>query len=183
MGLLDLFKKRKKVNEKEQTKPLESQIDQIKALKLSEALENWQKQVSLIEEHPLSQARVLNSQLLGSLNDIINSMDAKLSELRKLDEILAILRAENAPKSERKTPETALEFALSKVGYVTPKDKQVIELLETVSELSSEEVSQKLNLSRSTISYRLNRLCSMGILDKKARGRIILFYLKDFKKN
>jgi len=175
VGIIKRIKKmilREKNKEKSKEKPKVAKID---VLSLKEAVENWQKQVTLIEDHPLSQARVLNTQVLQGITAVMESLDVKLEDLKKLDDILDILKSQESTKKEINPPKSALELALSKVGYLTVKDRAVIKLLEEKGALSAEDVGKELKLSRSTVSYRLNRLHNMGILKKEAEGRTILF--------
>ena len=132
----------------------------------------------MLQEHPLSQARVVNSQILTSLTDILSGLDGRLSELKKLDEILEILRAREAVKQEEMKL-GAVERVIKRVRHITLKDRILIDLLEKRSPISADDAAAELNLSRSTISYRMNKLYSMGVLDKEVLGRKILFKISD----
>ena len=178
MGLLKrlkrVFKDEKKPRERVQDELLSTDIIKIKAPELADTIKSWEKQVSLLQTHPLSQARVVNTQILSSLTDILTGLDGKLDELSKLDEILGILKTGEAVKSEERKL-GAVDRVLKRVRHITIKDRMVIDLLENRHPLSADEVAEELNLSRSTISYRLNKLYSMGVLDKEVAGRKILF--------
>ena len=157
-------------------------VDEVRPLKVqtvADTIESWQRQVKVLEEHPLSQARVINTKILNQITEILQSISEKLEELKKLDELLQLLKEEERPRRVFR-PRSAVEYALTNVGHVTYKDKEVIELLESSGEegMTSEEVGAALNLARSTVCYRLNRLYSMGLVDKKMVGRKIVFVIK-----
>ncbi len=186
MGLFDRFKRKPKEAEKEKIKLEKPDLSKLNIIGLSETIENWQKQVSILEDHPLSQARVVNTQILESLGQMVGNIDTKLADLRKLDEILEALEVLKTQKKQEETPkipDSALEFALTRVGHISVKDRDVLQLLERDGALSAEETGERLSLTRSTISYRLNRLYSMGLLEKTASGRVIKFRVPNFKNN
>jgi DNA-binding transcriptional ArsR family regulator len=182
MGLLKrlkrLLKEEKKPKERVQDELLSTDIIKIKAPELTDTIKSWEKQVSLLQTHPLSQARVLNTQILSSLTDILTGLDGRLVELDKLDEILGILKAREASKDAEKGLK-AVDRVLKRVRHVTIKDRILIDLLEKKPLLSADDVAEEVNLTRSTVSYRLNKLYNMGILDKDVAGRKILFKIAE----
>lgn len=178
MGILNIFKKRKEKPDSEQKWQEKRDLSKISSPSLKESINNWQEQVSILEDHPLSQARVINTQVFEGITSVISSIDEKLSDLGKLDKILELLEALKTEKLEENVenePKSALEFALTKVNHLSIKDKDVVELLENQGPMSAREAGKRLELTRSTISYRLNRLYNMGILEKMASGRTIKF--------
>jgi DNA-binding transcriptional ArsR family regulator len=178
MGLLKrlkrVFKDDEKPRERVQDELLSTDIIRIKAPELTDTIKSWEQQVSLLQTHPLSQARVVNTQILSSLTDILGGLDDKLTDLSKLDDILSILKAREALEIEKKSL-GAVDRVLNSVRHITIKDRIMIDLLEKNPILSAEEVAAELNVTRSTVSYRLNKLYSMGVLDKEVSGRRILF--------
>ncbi|MBR9679108.1 MAG: winged helix-turn-helix transcriptional regulator [Nanoarchaeota archaeon] len=178
MGLLKrlkrVFKDDEKPRERFQDELLSTDIIKIKAPELSDTIKSWEQQVSLLQTHPLSQARVVNTQILSSLTDILGGLDNKLASLSKLDDILTLLKAQEVSEIEKNSL-GAIDRVLKKVRHITIKDRIMIDLLEKNPILSAEEVAAELNVTRSTVSYRLNKLYSMGVLDKEVSGRKILF--------
>jgi len=178
MGIFNLFKKRSKSAEKEKIKEETLDLSKISTPRLGETIDSWQKQVSILEEHPLSQARVVNTQILESMGSVMSGIHSKLDDLKKLDEILEALEALKTEKSTQiteKEPKSVLESALERIGHLSVKDRDVIQLLEAQGPLSARETGKELEVTRSTISYRLNRLYQMGLLEKMASGRTIKF--------
>lgn len=179
MSLLKRFK-RLFVEEKQEKRPkddvLHTDIVKIKAPDISDAIKTWEKQVELLQNHPLSQARVVNTDILASLSDVLGGLEGRLGELSKLDEILGILKAQETRKIEQNTLKP-VEKVLKNVRHVTIKDRILLDLIEGKPLLDADTVADELNLTRSTVSYRLNKLYSMGVLDKEVSGRKILFKL------
>lgn len=189
MGLLSRFKRFllsdeewRKLQEYDRLMFAQDLATTIKPDNVLESIENWRRQVKMLEEHPLSQARVINTTILTRLTEILEGMHDKMSELKKLDEILKVLKEEEAVKTNYK-PRAALEFSLNRVRHLTVKDKEVIEVLEARGEqgMDSEEMAIALGLARSTVAYRLNRLYAMGIVDKKMVGKKVIFILTKTK--
>ena len=182
MGLLrrlkKVFKDDSKPKERVQDELLSTDIIKIKAPELTDTIKSWEKQVTLLQTHPLSQARVLNTQILSSLTDILGGVDSKLGELGKLDEILRILKEREAAKQAEKSM-GAVDRVLKKVRHITIKDRILIDLLENKGPFTADDAAAELNLTRSTVSYRMNKLYSMGIFDKDIAGRKILFKIAD----
>lgn len=153
-------------SEKEQTKP---KIDSSAYEPASKELEEWQTRVKTIADHPLSQAKVINAQILEMLTNILNSMDHKLSNLDKLNDILAILK-QNEYEIENIEKE--------KKDLLSIKDNELLNIFKDGKKYSSLDISNLLKISRSTSSFRLNRLYSLGILQKEPIGKKIFFYIK-----
>lgn len=152
--------------EKEQTKP---KIDSSNYEPTSKELDEWQTRVKSIADHPLSQAKIINAQILEMLTNILSSMDHKLSNLDKLNDILTILK-QNEYKIENIEKE--------KKDLLSIKDNVLLNVFKDGKKYSSLDVSDLLKISRSTSSFRLNRLYSLGILQKEPIGKKIFFYIK-----
>ncbi len=135
-------------------------------------LREWQAQLEMIRKHPLTQAKMINEQLLSELNEILRHINSKLDHLEKLDMIIDMLK-------ERGVSED-VEKAIVAVKNLTIKDRQVIELLSKQGPLTAQEVAEHLKLTRGTASLRLNKLYTAGLLDKIVQGKTIKFVLKTF---
>jgi len=152
-------KEKKEKKDKKKTKP---KIN-------TEAIKDWQKQVQEIQEHPLSQARIINTNLLDELTRQLGVINDKLDNLEKLNEILEILRKN--------------EFYVDKVDSenindITIKDKEALETIDRVGSVEAMKLARLLKISRSTASLRLNRLHSFGFLEKFSKGKTIFYRLK-----
>lgn len=120
-----------------------------------ETIEEWKRQVDELRKHPLTQVKILSDSLLSELNQKLGDMSSKL------DQILTYIR-------ERQAPEIS-QYPKS----LTVKDRELIKLLEDRGPLNTRELANALGVNRTTASIRLNKLASVGVLDKKSRGKEI----------
>ncbi|MDD5417576.1 MAG: winged helix-turn-helix transcriptional regulator [Candidatus Nanoarchaeia archaeon] len=144
----------------------------------SDMVSEWEKQVTLVKQHPLSQVRVINATLLDTLTEVLKSMDGKLTNLGKLDDILGILKDTKHSLSQKGISSRKLDDAIKEIEDITIKDEQVIKILMENGKKTANEISKELGITRSTASLRLNKLYASGILDKKPSGKKIFFVYK-----
>jgi len=181
--LLNMFgwlkrRNRKKKHESEKEVPILDSTDATKKLILE-----WKTAVETVKEHPLSQARVINDQLLGLLTKVLASMDRKLDKLDKLDSILRLLEQGKVEIEEKgfDVPE-AIETAIKELERVTVKDRDAYGVLLKKGSMTANNLSKEMKISRSTASSRLNRLYDLNLVDKKAIGKKIIFVPKKLPK-
>lgn len=144
----------------------------------SSIVKDWERQVQLVKQHPLSQIKIINQTLLETLTDVLKSIDSKLENLTKIDEVIDLLKSKETELKKEGVETKEISKAIIKLENITFKDKQVLETLEREKKLSAEQMANVLHITRSTASLRLNRLYELGILNKEATGRNILFKLK-----
>ncbi len=61
------------------------------------------------------------------------------------------------------------------LGGLDERDRAIIRLLEEEGPLTMSEIAGRLGLSRSTVHRRLQRLVRMGLLEREARGKSVLY--------
>ncbi len=167
MKLLGWFRRKKKEKK--------AKIEEIKLEDTKELLEEWRKTVEAIQEHPLSQAGIINTKLLELLTNLLGSVDKKLEKLDLLDEIARLLR-ESSEEKEAEAEEIE-EDIIRKFG-ATVKDRDAYNILLKKGPMSAEQLALEMKVSRSTASARLNRLFNLGLVDKEARGKEIFYRAK-----
>jgi DNA-binding transcriptional ArsR family regulator len=138
-------------------------------------LKVWNDSVKNISEHPLSQAKVINTQILEQLSDILASMDKKLEKLTLLDEILGLLKGTRTQIIELGGNTEQIDTAISHVEGLTIKDEEVIRALSDKGPQTADTLSRLMGISRSTASSRLNKLNAMNLIRKKTDGKFIYF--------
>lgn len=143
-----------------------------------EALEQWKEQVQHAENHPLTQAKIINSNLLRNLTEVLERMDTKLNKLDKLDLILKILKESQEELKEKGVSSQKLNKAVEEIENLTVKDKEVLRVIKDKGPLTASQLSEELDVSRSTASSRLNKLSSVGMLTKEPEGRKVFFEIK-----
>ena len=175
--LKKLFSKSKTV---ESVEPVEEPVgnENIQKSELNSSLLEWKSTVEAVKNHPLSQVKVINTQILDSLSRVLDSIDYKLDKLDKLDEILDLLKKgrEKIEKQGVEIPE--ISEAIRKLENESIKDKEVLDVLTQHEMLSAEELASRMGISRSTASYRLNRLVNAGLVEKVPQGKKVFFKIK-----
>jgi len=141
-------------------------------------IENWKQIVKVVQDHPLSQARVINDQLLGQLSKVLEQMNSKLDTLVKLDYIISLLEQSKKDMEGRGVGTKSIDLAIKELKALSLKDQEAYEVLKKEGALTTEEFAQKIGISRSTASTRLNKMYQLGLLDKKTIDKKVLFEVK-----
>ncbi len=141
-------------------------------------IENWKQIVKVVQDHPLSQARVINDQLLGQLSKVLEQMNSKLDTLVKLDYIISLLEQSKKDMEGRGVETKSIDLAIKELKALSLKDQEAYEVLKKEGALTTEEFAQKIGISRSTASTRLNKMYQLGLLDKKTIDKKVLFEVK-----
>ncbi|MFA5405766.1 MAG: hypothetical protein WC307_00185 [Candidatus Nanoarchaeia archaeon] len=141
-------------------------------------LKEWSKTIEMVENHPLSQARVINTTVLNDLTQVLNSMNEKLEKLAKLDEITSLLLETKQQLESAGLSTGNIDAVMGAVRGLTIKDKDALSLFKGDELFSTEDFAERASLSRSTASSRLNKLFSLGMLEKSAEGKKILYKVK-----
>ncbi len=141
-------------------------------------LKEWSKTLEMVENHPLSQARVINTTVLNDLTQVLNSMNEKLDKLAKLEEITQLLLETKKQLESAGLSTGNIDAVMGAVRGLTVKDKDALKLFKKDETFSTEDFADRASLSRSTASSRLNKLFSLGILEKVADGKKILYKIK-----
>jgi len=180
MGFFDRFKKKKEKKGRKSKRSVGTQKTiQKKRKKIVEPssvlLKEWTQVIKRVENHPLSQARLINTKILEQLTEILTSMDQKLENLKKLDEIISLLSREREELEQAGVPTESLDSAIAKLKGLSTKDKEAVDVLKKHKSITTEQFAKKVGLSRSTASSRLNKLHSLGLLKKMTKERKIIF--------
>ena len=102
----------------------------------------------------------------------------KLNDLEKLDFILELLQQTKEEIAEKGVSSQALDSAITHISQLTIKDKEVIDWVSRQERVTANQLADYINLSRSTASFRLNRLAELGALEKEAIGKKIYYKIK-----
>jgi DNA-binding transcriptional ArsR family regulator len=154
----------------------------IEVIDTIDAIESWEKTVQAAHQHPLSQVKIINTQILEELSNVLKSMDNKMNRLEKLDkldEIYEILLRTDAELKAKGVTSQFLNSAMAEIERLTIKDKDVLEWIARQSHVTANQLAEYINLSRSTASFRLNRLSDLGVLDKESIGKKIYYKVKN----
>jgi predicted HTH transcriptional regulator len=142
-------------------------------------LSNWQMLVESVQDHPLSQARIINTKLLEQLTQQLEQINTKLDALDKLDIILEILQQGRKELESKGIKSVKLDKAIKELERITVKDTRAMKALEAKGAMTADMLAKELKIDRSTASTRLNRLFALGLVSKEARGKKIYYEVGD----
>ena len=178
---------KKKSNTKSRTKTKEKKEDSERKIEekivikdisdTNELLKVWDKGVKNVSEHPLSQVKIINTQIMEQLTSILTSMNGKLDKLSQLDEILHLLKDSRQEIRIVGGSTEKLDRAIAKIENLTVKDEEGLGVLNDKGPQTADNLARNIGVSRSTASSRLNRLNRMNILRKKSDGKEIHYSL------
>ncbi|MEM2874058.1 MAG: hypothetical protein QW063_01185 [Candidatus Nanoarchaeia archaeon] len=180
MGLFDTFKKliKKQRTEPQKSRPevkkkAQTVVKQVKRKRPRqkpehEVLREWRAELKRLQEHPLTQAKIVNERLLAAVMDLLNEINSKLEELN-----LRIAKLESiARQTQKKAPVAPLKIKLSS------KEQSVLDYVKQNTEVKASDVAAALNISRSNAALKLNKLFSINLLDKRQDGKDVYFFAK-----
>jgi len=160
---------RKLLRRKRRTKTVEKEeVDKHKVLR------SWEDIYGELSEHPLTQAKIINEQLLHSTNDALNEINNKLDGL---DERVGALERRR-PSSKRNKGDDNVRTIIPRAN-LSNQEEQIVQLIESQNEVDAKTVAQKFNISRSNSSLKLNKLHNWGFLAKRLDEKSVFFRIKD----
>ena len=159
---------RKLLRRKRRTKTVEKEeVDKHKVLR------SWEDIYGELSEHPLTQAKIINEQLLHSTNDALNEINNKLEGL---DERVGAL--ERKRPTVRRNKGDKLPSVVIPRANLSNQEEQIVQLIESQNEVDAKTVAQKFNISRSNSSLKLNKLHNWGFLAKRLDEKSVFFRIK-----
>ena len=129
-------------------------------------LDEWKRQVEDMKNHPLTQAKVINLELMNSIFAVLDQLHEKVDTVNTRLE-----RLEKKPRP-RKTGEKKPKVKLSK------SERNIVELLKNRKNVQASQIADKLKISRSNASLKLNKLYAVGVVKKTQDGKDVLYNLK-----
>jgi predicted HTH transcriptional regulator len=131
--------------------------------------------VESVQDHPLSQARIINTKLLEQLTQQLEQINTKLDALQKLDLILEILQQGRKELESKGIKSIKLDRAIKELERITVKDTSAMKSLEAKGPMTADMLAKELKIDRSTASTRLNRLYTLSLVSKEAKGKKIYY--------
>ncbi len=181
MGLFDriLRKSKQRVREKIVKRKKKQQVQLPKLDIDKEKLQDWSELIAKVRSHPLSQAGIINTEVLMRLVQSLESIDYKLSDLKKLDDILLLLKKSKDELEQKGVSSTTLDTAVQELERISMGDKTALDAIKKYGPVTTEKLADKMKLSRSTMSTKLNKLYTLGMLDKQVVGKEVQFFFKN----
>jgi len=172
MGLFDEFKRliKKRPAEPQKEKPearkARTVVKQVRKRKRQKPLEHvllreWREEVKKLQQHPLTQAKIVNERLLTAIMELLNEINAKLDELSKRLEKVEMQKSASKPAIK-----------------LNSSEQSVFDFIKKTKEARAQEVAEALGISRSNAALKLNKLFSIGLLDKRQDGKDVFYFPK-----
>lgn len=172
MGLFDkLFgKKKKKTRAKTATKTVQRKKRKKKTKQelISEhiTLKEWREELQRLQQHPLTQAKIINQNLLNSIMDLLEQINQKLDMLNTRIDRLEAKRTKVKVKVEKP------EVKLSK------QEQKILAFIKARKIVQAGPIASRLGISRSNASLKLNKLYQIGYLNKQQDGKDVHYSSK-----
>ena len=159
--LRKLLKRKKKIESKKEHKVLKS----------------WEDMYEELQEHPLTQAKILNEQLLRNTNQSIDKIHDKLDSFEE-----RISRLENRKVTTKKTikkgAKTEIITEIVDKGQLSEQEELIMKTIKDQGEVDAKTISKKFNISRGNASLKLNKMHKYGLLAKRLDEKSIFFKIK-----
>ena len=159
--LRKLLKRKKKIESKKEHKVLKS----------------WEDMYEELQEHPLTQAKILNEQLLRNTNQSIDKIHDKLDSFEE-----RISRLENRKVTTKKTikkgAKTEIITEIVDKGQLSEQEELIMKTIIDQGEVDAKTISKKFNISRGNASLKLNKMHKYGLLAKRLDEKSIFFKIK-----
>ena len=174
LGLLDLFfKKKKKSKARARTKTVQKRKKkktkkEVKDQLISEhiTLTQWKEELQRLQAHPLTQAKLMNENLLNLVMDLFEQINQKLDALNtRIDRMEA---KKVKVKIKHETPDAKL----------SNQEERILAFIKAQKIVQAGPIARKLRISRSNASLKLNKLYSIGYLDKQQDGKDVHYSIK-----
>lgn len=153
-------------------------------------LADWEKMYKVLQEHPLTQAKIVNEQLLHSTQESLKKIDERLENIEervsKIEKTPTRKTSRAPKKSVKKEKEVVQEIQqVTKVKKIvadadmTDEEKRIIAHLKKQGESDASTISTQFKISRSNASLKLNKLYHWGFLDKRLDEKTVFYKIKD----
>ena len=138
-------------------------------------LKEWKAQIEALQNHPLTQAKVINTEMLRAILSIMESMDGKVDRLHERVGDLEI-KIKRTPRKTKSRPVRIASETEPKLR-LNSKDKEVLAFIK-IKEIQATDVAKQFKISRSNASLKLNKLHQMNFLEKRQDGKDVYYRKK-----
>ncbi len=172
MGLLSRLFGRKK--QKKKTKTVTKTVKRRKKKKKTKqqlitehiTLNQWKDELQRLQAHPLTQAKIMNENLLNLVMDLFEQINQKLDALNTRIE-----------RMEAKKVKVKIKHEKPKIN-LSSQEQKILTFIKAQKIIQAGPIARKLRISRSNASLKLNKLYSVGYLDKRQDGKDVHYSLK-----
>jgi hypothetical protein len=169
--------------------------------KAQRILADWEAVYQDLQAHPLTQAKIVNEQLLAVTNDTIKRFEKKLDgfddRIVKLEQrrIKVIRNAQEIPveylnnlddskgnkstkKGKSETPAQIVQRVIAD-PHMSDQEKEIIKIIQKNKEIDAQSLAEQFQISRSNSSLKLNKLHDWGFLSKRMVDKTVFYRIKD----
>lgn len=125
-------------------------------------LSEWRDELKKIQEHPLTQAKIVNEKLLAAVMELLNEINTKLDELNTR---VGKIETQRITMREREKPKVKLSSG----------DQKVLDFIKRKKQAQAGEVAKNLKISRPNAALKLSKLFSIGQLEKEQEGKDVYY--------
>mgnify|MGYP001378010187 CR=1 FL=1 len=151
--------------------------NKIESKKEHKVLKSWEDMYEELQEHPLTQAKILNEQLLRNTNQSIDKIHDKLDSFEKRISSLEN-RKVTTKKTRKKGAEPEVISEIIDKGQLSEQEELIMKTIKDQGEVDAKTISKKFNISRGNASLKLNKMHKYGLLAKRLDEKSIFFKIK-----
>jgi|TARA_B100000035_G_scaffold230225_1_gene198392 predicted HTH transcriptional regulator len=143
-------------------------------------LSSWEDMYEELQEHPLTQAKIINETLFQNTNNAIEKINTRLDSM---DERLIKLEKRKTRSTKEETiivsenSDNLIKPILDK-GRLSNQEELILEMIKEQGEVDAKSVSNKFDISRGNASLKLNKLHDFGLLEKRMDDKTVFYLLK-----
>ena len=171
-----------------------------KLSKSHRVLMDWESVYKDLHDHPLTQAKMINEQLLSTTNETIKKFEGRINEfedrivkleqrrikvirnaqeipLETLNNPVQVARRGRVAKGKSETPAQIVQRVVAD-PHMSDHEKEIIKHIQAQKEMDAQSVAEQFHMSRSNASLKLNKLHDWGYLSKKMVDKTVFYLIK-----
>jgi len=143
-------------------------------------LSSWEDMYEELQEHPLTQAKIINETLFKNTNNAIEKINIRLDGID--DRLTRLEKRKVKSGSEevivvKEQSDVLIKPILDK-GRLSDQEELILEMIKEQGEVDAKSVSNKFDISRGNASLKLNKLHDFGLLEKRMDDKTVFYLLK-----
>lgn len=157
---------------------------------------DWEAMYQDLQTHPLTQAKILNEQILHTTNNSLKKINKRLDDfddrIEQIEQrrIKVIRKVQNTPISEptmqkakrskknvKETPAQIIQKVIAD-PHMKDKEKEIVKYIQTNGETDANTIAEQFSISRSNASLKLNKIHDWGFLQKRMVDKTVFYKIK-----
>ena len=137
------------------------------------ALKDWESLYKNLQAHPLTQAKLVNEELLAVTNETLKEIKDKVSEIDG-----RMGKIEDRVFDKSFVAKEIQEKVIVPFAKLSESEKQIIGHIKEQNMCDASAVAEVMGMSRSNASLKMNKLYSWNFLDKSMADKRVIYRLK-----